>query len=168
MRSAELYQAGRLFELLPSAPNELWQADVTYIHIPGPGWRYAVTVIDHYSRYLLACHRRTLKDSYRLCFDRRIVAEYWDVLTRGCLGLDGERVDTFLENVEAVLVETLALPHAADGMFVEVAVAGHADCIKTGNAKHFSEDRLRGVRVRSPRAFLQEFLEQYTVRSSPR
>ena len=30
--------------------------DVTYIHIPGHGWWYAVTVIDYYSRYLLACH----------------------------------------------------------------------------------------------------------------
>ena len=42
--------------LLPSAPNDLWQADVTYLHIPGHGWWYAVTVIDYYSRYLLACH----------------------------------------------------------------------------------------------------------------
>jgi hypothetical protein len=39
----ELYQAARLFELLPQAPNELWQMDVTYIHIPGHGWWYAVT-----------------------------------------------------------------------------------------------------------------------------
>ena len=53
---AELYQAARLFELLPNGPNELWQADVTYLHIPGHGWWYAVTVIDDYSRYLLACH----------------------------------------------------------------------------------------------------------------
>ena len=30
--------------------------DFTYIHIPGHGWWYAVTVIDYYSRYLLACH----------------------------------------------------------------------------------------------------------------
>lgn len=56
VRTAELYQAARLFELLPQAPNDLWQADVTYIHIPGHGWWYAVTVIDYYSRYLLACH----------------------------------------------------------------------------------------------------------------
>jgi len=56
VRKAELYQAARLFELLPSAPNELWQSDVTYLHIPGHGWWYAVTVIDYYSRYLLACH----------------------------------------------------------------------------------------------------------------
>ena len=53
---AELYQSAKLFELLPSSPNELWQADVTYVHIPGFGWWYAVTVIDYYSRYLLALH----------------------------------------------------------------------------------------------------------------
>ncbi len=56
VREAALYQAAWLFELLPQAPNELWQADVTYLHIPGHGWWYAVTVIDYYSRYLLACH----------------------------------------------------------------------------------------------------------------
>ena len=55
-RKAELYQAAKLFELLPEKPNDLWQADVTYVHIPGYGWHYAVTVIDYYSRYLLACH----------------------------------------------------------------------------------------------------------------
>ena len=56
VRVAELYQAARLFELLPQHPNELWQMDVTYIHIPGYGWWYTVTVIDYYSRYLLGCH----------------------------------------------------------------------------------------------------------------
>ena len=52
----ELHQTAKLFELLPQRPNDLWQMDVTYIHIPGYGWWYAVTVIDYYSRYLLACH----------------------------------------------------------------------------------------------------------------
>ena len=56
VRDAAVYQAARLFELLPQRPNELWQADVTYLHIPGHGWWYAVTVIDYYSRYLLACY----------------------------------------------------------------------------------------------------------------
>ncbi len=55
-RRAEVHQAAKLFELLPQRPNDLWQMDVTYIHIPGHGWWYAVTVIDYYSRYLLACH----------------------------------------------------------------------------------------------------------------
>lgn len=58
----EIYQAAKLFELLPDGPNQLFQTDVTYIHIPGHGWWYAVTVIDYYSRYLLACH---LTPSYR-------------------------------------------------------------------------------------------------------
>ncbi len=55
-RKAETYQALKLYELLPRGPNELWQMDVTYVHIPGYGWWYAVTVIDYYSRYLLTCH----------------------------------------------------------------------------------------------------------------
>lgn len=59
--AAEVYQAARLFELLPQQPNDLWQMDVTYIHIPGHGWWYAVTAIDYFSRYLLACY---LTDSY--------------------------------------------------------------------------------------------------------
>ena len=58
---AEVYQASKLYELLPNGPNELWQMDVTYIYIPGFGWYYAVTVIDYYSRYLLACY---LTNSY--------------------------------------------------------------------------------------------------------
>jgi putative transposase len=60
-RRAELYQAAKLFELLPNGPNELWQMDVTYVHIPGFGWRYAITVMDYYSRYLLTAY---LTDSY--------------------------------------------------------------------------------------------------------
>ena len=55
-RRAELYQAAKLFELLPAGANDLWQMDVTYVHIPGFGWRYTITVIDYYSRYLLAAY----------------------------------------------------------------------------------------------------------------
>jgi len=66
---AELHQASKLYELLPQGPNDLWQTDVTYIHIPGYGWWYAVTVIDYYSRYLLACH---LTSSY--CAAEAVVA----------------------------------------------------------------------------------------------
>ena len=65
---AEIYQAAKLFELLPQAPNELYQTDVTYIEIPGHGWWYAVTIIDYYSRYLLACHL-TPSYSARDCAD---------------------------------------------------------------------------------------------------
>lgn len=55
-RPPELYQAAKLYELLPRRPNDLWQMDVTYVHIAGCGWWYVITVIDYYSRYLLAAH----------------------------------------------------------------------------------------------------------------
>ena len=53
-RTPELHQTSKLYELLPTGPDELWQMDVTYIHVPFHGWWYAVTIIDYYSRYLLA------------------------------------------------------------------------------------------------------------------
>jgi hypothetical protein len=49
-REPELYQATKLFELLPQQPNDLWQMDETYIDIPGYGWWYAVTVIRSFPR----------------------------------------------------------------------------------------------------------------------
>ncbi|MXZ54622.1 MAG: transposase family protein, partial [Gammaproteobacteria bacterium] len=52
---AELHQSRQLFELLPTRPNELWQMDVTYLHLPQGRWWYIVSVIDYYSRYLLTC-----------------------------------------------------------------------------------------------------------------
>jgi putative transposase len=55
-QSARLRDAARRFERLPRENNQLWQADVTYLDIPGHGWWFAVTVIDDDSRYLLALH----------------------------------------------------------------------------------------------------------------
>ena len=80
-RKAELYQAAKLFELLPDGPNELWQMDVTYVHIPGFGWRYAITVIDYYSRYLLAAH---LTDSYSAASAERALSIAREQAERVC------------------------------------------------------------------------------------
>ena len=49
------HQTRQLFELFPTAPNGLWQMDVTYVHLPQGQWWYIVSVIDYYSRYLLTC-----------------------------------------------------------------------------------------------------------------
>ena len=66
-KSAEIYQASKLYELLTSGPNQLFQTDVTYIHIPGNGWWYAVTVIDYYSRYLLTIHLTSSYSALECC-----------------------------------------------------------------------------------------------------
>lgn len=53
-RDAALHQTAKLYELPPTGLNDLWQTEVTSIHVPGHGRWYAVMVIDDHSRYLLA------------------------------------------------------------------------------------------------------------------
>ena len=104
--------------------------------------------------------RSVLAGSITLCFDERILGEYREVLTRGSLALDGERVGAVLEFVEAngesVLAEAfgVALPDAADTMFVEVASAAGADCVVTGNRKHFPAEQVGDLPVLVPREFV--------------
>ena len=106
--------------------------------------------------------RSILAGSISLCFDERILIEYREVLTRGRFALASERVDAVLEFIEAngesVLAETLGveLPDATDTMFVEVASAAGADCVVTGNRKHFPNERLEGLRVLLPREFVEQ------------
>ena len=73
---AELLHARKLWELLPAGPNELWQMDVTYLFIPGFGWWYAVTVIDYYSRYLLACHLTMSYEAGAVCTALDLAREF--------------------------------------------------------------------------------------------
>jgi transposase InsO family protein len=48
-----------------TAPNQQWQTDFTYFNVIGWGWFYLYTVIDVYSRYILAwklCDSMAAKD----------------------------------------------------------------------------------------------------------
>jgi putative transposase len=51
--------AGKTFQHPTHRPNELWQTDFTYLHIVGWGWYYLSTVLDDFSRYILAWTLRT-------------------------------------------------------------------------------------------------------------
>ena len=42
------------FDQLPTAINQLWQTDFTYLKVTGWGWCYLSTVMEDYSRYILA------------------------------------------------------------------------------------------------------------------
>ena len=51
--------AGKTFQHPTHRPNELWQTDFTYRHVLGWGWYYLSTVLDDFSRYILAGTLRT-------------------------------------------------------------------------------------------------------------
>ncbi len=47
------------------------------------------------------------------------------------------------------------LPDPGDEFLLELAVAGRADCIVTHNVRHFAGAEVFGVRVMTPREFLE-------------
>jgi putative transposase len=49
-----LLKAADHFAQPTTAPNQLWQTDFTYLRIIGWGWFYLSTVLDDFSRYILA------------------------------------------------------------------------------------------------------------------
>jgi len=103
-----------------------------------------------------------------LCVDARILLEYDDVLHRPKFGIDQHTVDTVMEYIEnASEVHPTApldrpLPDEDDSPFLEVALASGADCLVTGNLRHFPKRCRAGVQVLSPKEFLDDFRERRT------
>lgn len=96
-----------------------------------------------------------------LLVDSRIVAEYDEVTARPRFGFaEAERrvlLDVLASIAEPVVARPLriSLPDPDDRVFVEVALAGRADAIVTGNLRHFASRRgAIGVPVLTPRDFV--------------
>ncbi len=47
-------KAGDEFRDKTTAPNPMWQTDFTYLKVIGWGWFYLSTILDDYSRYIIA------------------------------------------------------------------------------------------------------------------
>ena len=94
------------------------------------------------------------------CYDDRVINEYERVLRRAKFGFDLDAVAAVIAELKAdgiaVACERLAaaLPDPDDEKFLEVAIAGEASFLITGNLRHFPGDRRCGIRVVSPREFV--------------
>ena len=99
-----------------------------------------------------------------LCYDSRILSEYYEVLNRPKFNFDKQKISTILKEIELAgdLVIGIplkkSLPDPDDNMFLEVAIAANVECIITGNLNHFPEELCCNIPVLSP----SEFIDFYT------
>jgi uncharacterized protein len=106
-----------------------------------------------------------LSGQVKIALDHRIYAEYQDVLTRPEFGFAPEPVDALLDYLlqsgERVYTTktSVALPDATDAKFLEVAIAGSADFLVSGNLKHFPPRQRHGVLVVTPRQWWDRWSE---------
>lgn len=95
--------------------------------------------------------------------DDRIVREYREVLMREKLSIDPVQALALLEFFEADAdrptgdVLPMHLPDPDDQMFLEAAMAAEADCIVTGNKRHFPAGLCRPVAVLTPRGLINMY-----------
>lgn len=114
--------------------------------------------------------RMLTSEEITLCVDSRIMVEYGEVLRRPHFNIDPKKAATVIEyiqssaetHVTAPLDRTL--PDESDSPFLEVALSSGAECLVTGNLKHFPERCRAGVRVRAPKEFLEFFRRRRTSR----
>lgn len=99
--------------------------------------------------------------AFLVLYDDRILDEYVAVLARPRFAFRPAEVKTLMDFIEAEGRMTPAsrldvvLPDPTDLPFLEVAAAGEADALVTGNARHFTPRKGRhGVTVESPLRFL--------------
>jgi putative PIN family toxin of toxin-antitoxin system len=104
-----------------------------------------------------------------LCVDARILFEYQDVLRRprfdiasGMIAAVMGYVQNSAETSPAIPL-SVSLPDPDDAPVLEVALAAKADCLVTGNLRHFPARSRSGVRVLSPREFLEFFRKRGTA-----
>jgi putative PIN family toxin of toxin-antitoxin system len=104
--------------------------------------------------------RLVLSGSVALCVDVRILIEYEQVLGRPKFAFDPDKVEALLAFIasEAVPVMPTPLEHGLEGPsdepFLEVAIAGQADALVSGNLVHDPARARAGVTVLGPADFL--------------
>jgi putative PIN family toxin of toxin-antitoxin system len=98
-----------------------------------------------------------------LLVDDRILAEYRAVLPRPKFGFAAGDIADVIDQIEAESVRVMALPlgislpDKTDLPFLEVALAGRAEVLVTGNARHFKIPKSESLAVESPAEFVRRW-----------
>jgi putative PIN family toxin of toxin-antitoxin system len=107
-----------------------------------------------------------LQGAATLLVDSRILAEYDEVSSRPRFALPAIERRIVIETLQALAEPVVAaplqvtLPDPDDRLFVEVALAGRADAIVTGNTRHFvPQQGTLPVAVLTPREFVEQMRE---------
>ena len=112
--------------------------------------------------------RMLTSNNIALCVDSRMLFEYEDVLRRPHFQIEHSMIDIVLEYIEntsethSTMPLSESLPDPDDNQFLEVAISANADCLVTGNLKHFPSRLRCGVAVLSPREFLDAMSKRRT------
>ncbi|MEA5077122.1 MAG: putative toxin-antitoxin system toxin component, PIN family [Anaerolineaceae bacterium] len=99
-----------------------------------------------------------------LAYDDRIMGEYEDVLARPELHLPQTQVKEVLNYfelsglfIDAETLSPLGFPDPGDLPFAEVFISSNSKALITGNLRHFAPLIEKGLRVISPKQFLDEY-----------
>lgn len=101
-----------------------------------------------------------------LCVDSRILLEYEDVLRRPKFDIEPGKLDVVMgyirqtSEVHAAVPLAQPLPDEDDNPFLEVALSSGAECLITGNLNDFPRRCRAGVRVLSPKQFVDHWREK--------
>jgi putative PIN family toxin of toxin-antitoxin system len=100
-----------------------------------------------------------------ICYDNRIFSEYTEVLKKSKFNFDTILVDSFLEfikeNGEYIIAEpkNIKFDDEDDKVFYEVYKSCDANCIVTGNKKHFPEEN----NIITPREYIELHYEKRKI-----
>lgn len=96
-----------------------------------------------------------------LHIDARILSEYQEVLNRPKFQFDKDHVSILLNfiKIHGQFVSSLPLksqlPDPNDEPFLEVAIAGEVHSLVTGNSVHYPRSSREGIKLFSPKEFIE-------------
>lgn len=98
----------------------------------------------------------------RVAYSAAIRQEYGQVMARNKFSIRKEEITAVLNYIESEWIYVIpasrarALPDPSDEPFLQTAIAVQADALITGNLRHFPISARPGIKVVSPREFIEQ------------